>query len=171
MITYEIINDNNKDKYISNITYLMNKCFDEEENVSLIPLINSSQGEVYIFKDNNIIIGFAALIDSNKITHILYFGVDPIYQNRGYGTSILKTIINIKKDNNVIGDLEEYGCDIKENEVVLKRNVFYENVGFKKTNIIYDWHNIKYRVFSTKNIKESEFWKFWQSVGILDDIY
>jgi len=35
----------------------------------------------------------------------------------------------------------------------------------------YKWHKIQYKIFSTEEISEEEFWKFWEENKGLDKIY
>jgi len=164
---------NEKSKFLIEIEQLMKNQFPKNSQKSLLPLINSPNGEVLAFFKDNIFIAFCALINHKNITHILYLCIIPEYQNQGHGTKIIEFLKKNKK-HIIIADVEDSEeKEIKDIETKkrIKRENFYKKNKFINMPFNYKWHKIQYKIFSTEEISEEEFWKFWEENKGLDKIY
>ena len=125
------------------------------------------KGDVIAFYDNNKFIGFAALLSNDNISNILYFAIEPTLRGKGYGTQALKQICQYFNKNKIILDVEDaFECNNeREREKRLKRILFYTRVGFKLTNIRYNWNGEYYVIMmiNSDNLPEKDFWDFWKS--------
>ena len=177
MIKYEKldIHDLNKtSKYITEIDNWLHSCFDGNEIRSLQPLLESNLGEIYIFKNDSIDVGFIALIKIKQISHIIYFCVNPEYQNLGYGKEIIKLMYKIQKNNNIVVDLDDptqNNISEQEKNIRIRRIGFYKKLGFENMFINYEWSNTKYIIYASKPVTEQEFWDFWKNSEGLDKKY
>ena len=131
------------------------KTLEEFENaynngyVKFIQILNNSQ-----------LIGFMILnIKDNGYMILDYLAILPQYRNKGYGTEAVKRLIKLSsKNKGIIIECEKISKkrDYKENTLKIKREKFYEKLGFKKMNFDLLLWNILYTpyVFSNDYINE-----------------
>lgn len=95
---------------------------------------------IYIIRENEIIVGYAMLERKEREAHGLHYrkiinieaiAVDENYRGKGYGTTLIKYIIDIAKKEKYT-DL--YLTVNEENEDAIK---LYEKIGMKVRNIAY----------------------------------
>lgn len=152
---------------INKVLYLYQISFPENELMNFNVFFSSQiKGDVLSFYDNNIFVGFAALMNKDNISNILYFAIEPSLRGKGYGTQSLKQICEYFGNNKIILDVEDpFECNNeREREKRLKRIQFYIKAGFKLTNIKYKWSDEYYviMVINSVNLTEKEFWEFWK---------
>ena len=152
---------------INKVLYLYQISFPENELINFNVFFSSQiKGDVLSFYDNNIFVGFAALMSKDNTSNILYFAIEPSLRGKGYGTQSLKQICEYFGSNKIILDVEDpFECNNeREREKRLKRIQFYIKAGFKLTNIKYKWSDEYYviMVINSVNLTEKEFWEFWK---------
>lgn len=113
--------------------------------------------------NNNVLIGFMIIniVDGISFIQLDYFAIFSEYQNKGYGTKSLKLLKEFFCDYiGLFGEVETvgYGSTVKENENRIRRNKFYEKLGFIFLNYEFTLFNVIYTpcVFYFKNEKSEE---------------
>ena len=99
---------------------------------------------------DNINIGFIILEKiNNNPYYIDYFAIYEEYQNKGYGTSAIKYLIdNIIMDKGLIAEIEK----VKEDDLqTINRLNFYKNIGFKEVGSEYLLYNVCYEPIAYLN--------------------
>jgi len=78
-------------------------------------------------------IGWIYIIKLNgkNCIYIYYFAIDPQYRGKGYGTKVLKLILEKYKEYKIILALEDWKEDTEDQEQRIKRHNFYKKFGFK----------------------------------------
>ena len=151
-ITIEEFKNNIYDKYVS--------MFPKEERRDWKKIeITYDNGIEHFYKimldDNEI--GFIMLEKiNNKPYYIDYFAIYKEYQNKGYGSKIIKYLIdNIVLEDGLIGEIEE----VREDDIqTVRRLDFYEKLGFKRMDSLYYLYNVYYNplVYLKNDINKEE---------------
>ncbi len=131
-------------------------------------LVNDKQnvGDLLAFFDGNAFVGFASILTCLNISHVIYFAVAPDKRDEGYGSRIINTICDIKKNYKVIVDVEDPAEErAKNRDQRVKRLDFYEKNGFVPTEIKYRWQHGDYLILSRGgSVSHKEFDAFWQFI-------
>lgn len=124
------------------IIEIYKKSFPKNEKLPIFLLNIMSKRECVdflAFYDNDTVCGFTYLVNDKNMTFVLYLAVDDSIRSNGYGSKIIKWIINNKKDNIVL-NIEEVDRQYNNYEQRLRRQKFYFKNGFIDTG-----YNIKVR--------------------------
>ncbi|MBQ6802585.1 MAG: GNAT family N-acetyltransferase [Oscillospiraceae bacterium] len=158
-----------KSKDLKKIEKLYIEAFPENERFSFSKMIKNESGSYETFgfyKDENFC-GFAILLNSKDISHILYIATLPELRGSGLGTKALAALRRIKKDMRIIVDIERELLDCEENELRRRRKNFYLRNGYEETDIRYRWQEESYEILSSGGIVTKEdFGNFWKNLGI-----
>lgn len=98
----------------------------------------------YKITENELIIGFFMLekIGQNYPYYLDYFGIFKEYQNKGYGTKVIKKLLDeIIKSEDLYIEIEK---EDEENYITIKRAEFYKKLNFKKVESEYLLYNVLY---------------------------
>ena len=111
----------------------------------------------YNITNNNETIGFFMLEKLNDKPYYLdYFAILEKYQQKGFGTLAIKTLLDkIVKNEGLCGEIE------KEDEnysLTIKRANFYRNLGFQFINSEYSLYGVYYRpiIYTSKSINKNK---------------
>lgn len=121
--------------------------------------------ELFGFYEDTLFCGFAALLNWQDISHIVYFAVPPELRGQGVGSRVLQTIHNAKRGQRIIVDIEQecVGCDNPEQRI--RRRQFYLRNGYQPTEIAYHWHGDDYIILSHGGpLTHAEFIGFWDGL-------
>ena len=148
------IEDFEKDIYSEYI-----KLFPEDEQRSLSKLRNTfNKGVEKFYKIvlEKETIGFFLLekLGDEYPFYLDYFAIYEEYQNKGYGTEAIKTLLNkIIKDNGLFAEVEK---ECEDDPNTIRRFEFYKRLGFRKTGSEYLLYNVYYNpiVYGEKKSKE-----------------
>ena len=117
--------------------------------------------EIFEIIENDKFIGFITTnsIENNPAIQLEYLGILPKYQDKGYGTEALKSLINFYKNkfDFLFVEIEQlgYGSNNKENEIRKRRSKFYKNIGFIDTEINVDLYNVMYGIYIVQYNKKT----------------
>lgn len=160
----------NDKKELLEINDLYTSSFPENERKSLLFLLkeNQSIGEIYYFYEDSFV-GFACLLCSNDIYHIIYVSIIDALRDKGYGSRIVQTICKMKEGNRVIVDIEKEDINANNNQQRIKRKQFYLKNHFEETDVKYRWHYDNYEILSYGgNITHYEFNAFFDNIRNTD---
>lgn len=97
--------------------------------------INSTNSKYYVFKEKDIVIGFAGfkqILDSVEIMNIV---INRNFRNKGYGTIIFKELIKIIKNYN----FKKAFLEVNENNLPAIK--IYKQSGFNEISIRKNYYN------------------------------
>lgn len=172
MITLQKMNEQSKE--IKRISECYEKAFPENERKPLEPLLQdkSGCGEVFSFYDENEWIGFACMISSPKVAHIIYLVIDDTLRSKGYGSKVLQLLHETKPQHQFIVDVER--VDETANNAVqrIKRNQFYKRNHYQETEVKYNWFEENYEILVSKGtFSTQDFYDFWDFVYEANEVY
>lgn len=159
------INENSDE--LSQIKELYISAFPENERRSLMPLMQdkTGHGEVFAFYDGTVFCGFACLLTSKNISHIIYLAILESLRGKGYGSAVLAAIAGLKPDKKIIVDIEAANKHVENIEQRCKRKQFYLHNGFRETEVKYHWRYESYEILSIGgSIAQKDFGTFWEEV-------
>lgn len=156
-------------KDAAKIKKLYLEAFPENERFSFGMMLRNENGhyETFAFYNNGSFCGFAILLNSLDISHILYIATLPKLRGKGLGEKALAAIGRIKAKMRIIVDIEREVPGCAENEIRRRRKNFYLRNGYCETEVRYRWQNEFYEilVFGGELSKE-DFGNFWKALGI-----
>ena len=156
-------------KDIPKIKKLYIESFPENERFSFSMMIKNESGNYETFgfyKDGNFC-GFAILLNSLDISHIIYFATLPELRGKGLGAKALASMGRIKSGKRIIVDIEREVPDCPENEIRRRRKNFYLRNGYKETEVRYRWQDEAYEILVFGGeLSREDIGNFWKALGI-----
>lgn len=143
--------------------------FPENERFSFSMMLRNENGhyETFAFYYNDVFCGFAILLNSLDISHILYIATLPELRGKGLGSKALASIGRIKSGMRIIVDIEREMPDCEENEIRRRRKNFYLRNGYSETEVRYRWQDEYYEILvSGGKLSREDFGNFWKALGI-----
>lgn len=162
-----IVNITKESKEIDLIKHLYTASFPAHERRPLLPLLQdqTGHGEILAFYEQSQFCGFACLLTSGNISHIIYFAIEEALRHKGYGTAILHKISELKNNHRIIVDIETENIMLENNLQRIKRKQFYLRNGFIETEVNYHWRNESYEILSFGGtITTKDFHTFWETI-------
>ncbi|MBQ4547148.1 MAG: GNAT family N-acetyltransferase [Oscillospiraceae bacterium] len=156
-------------KETAKIEKLYIESFPENERFSFDMMLRNEKGhyETFAFYDNGNFCGFAILLNSLDISHIIYFATLPELRGKGLGTKALDAIGRIKSGMRIIVDIEREIPGCAENEIRRRRKNFYLRNGYSETEVRYCWQEEYYEILvSGGKLSREDFGNFWKALGI-----
>ena len=158
-----------KSKDLGKIKKLYEEAFPENERFSFSMMIKNESGsyETFGFYKDEVFCGFAIVLNSLDISHIIYFATLPEMRGKGLGAKALAAMGRIEAGRRIIVDIEREVPECEENEIRRRRKNFYLRNGYSETEVRYRWQDEAYEilVFGGKLSKE-DFGNFWKALGI-----
>ena len=158
-----------KSKDLGKIKKLYEEAFPENERFSFSMMIKNESGsyEIFGFYKDEVFCGFAIVLNSLDISHIIYFATVPEMRGKGLGAKALAAMGRIEYGRRIIVDIEREVPECEENEIRRRRKNFYLRNGYSETEVRYRWQDEAYEilVFGGKLSKE-DFGNFWKALGI-----
>ena len=154
---------------LGKINNLYIDAFPDNERFSFSRMIKNENGhyETFGFYKDEAFCGFAILLNSGDISHILYIATLPELRGNGLGAKALAALSRIKKGCRIIVDIERDLPDCEENELRRRRKNFYLRNGYEETEIRYRWQDESYEILSQGGyVTREDFGGFWKSLGI-----
>ena len=156
-------------KDLGKIEKLYIESFPENERFSFKMMINNEKGhyETFGFYKDGAFCGFAILLNSLDISHIIYFATLPEMRGKGLGAKALAAIGRIKKGRRIIVDIEKEVPGLEDNEIRRRRKNFYLRNGYSETEVSYRWQDEAYEILvSGGELSKEDFGNFWKALGI-----
>lgn len=137
----------------------------ERKDLKYLLMPNQSIGEILALMDDEEFIGFMCLLNVHHIAHIIYFSIEEIDRNEGYGSKFLELLHELKPNDLIIADLEVPTPTALNNSQRLIRREFYMRNGFKKSEVSYMWHNDSYEILCFNGMLTNAIWEdFWNTI-------
>lgn len=152
---------------IQEIKGLYARSFPENERIDFEKMINDTgeARDMLAFYDGGAFVGFACLLNSNGISHIIYLAIEEKLRSRGYGTQALITIHRFKAGHRIMVDIERQRNDCDNNEQRLRRKEFYLRNGYSETEIKYRWRDEDYEILVYGgDLPEQDYKMFWKGL-------
>ena len=160
-----------KNKNYKLVKSLYENVFPKDERYSFEILYLNSKRKIVDFisyYDNSKFIGFTYNIIYKSNVFLLYFGVEPSNQSKGYGTKILNQIKLKYKDKNIILNTEQVDKNASNYNQRLRRYNFYKRNGFVDTNCTFNDHDgtIYSVLYTSSNFKKEEYEKLLKKISL-----
>lgn len=86
--------------YLKEIERIYISSFPENERIEFEEIKNTRfiNSKLLAFFDNSVLLGFSYISILGSYVYIIYYAIDEKFRNQGYGTQILKMLINMFKD-------------------------------------------------------------------------
>lgn len=142
--------------------------FPKNERVNFELLLECSETyvasfEILVIYDGELFVGFVIILNSENISHLLFFAVDEKLRSKGYGSEILKAVHNSKLGQIFLADVEKPDAKSDNNEQREKRISFYYRNGYKMTDVEYSWKGENYMIMSRNgDISKEDYKAFWK---------
>ena len=156
-------------KDLGKIEKLYIESFPENERFSFGMMIKNEKGhyETFGFYKDGAFCGFAILLNSLDISHIIYFATLPEMRGKGLGAKALAAMGRIKKGRRIIVDIEKEILGLEDNEIRRRRKNFYLRNGYSETEVSYRWQDESYEILvSGGKLSREDFGDFWKALGI-----
>ena len=130
----------------------------EKLPIFILDMMSKRKGVDFLaFYDEDIFCGFTYLVSNKNMTFVFYLAVDDSMRSNGYGSKIIRWIINNKEDNIVL-NIEEVDEKYNNYEQRLSRQKFYLKNGFIDTKYdIKDKNNIYDVLYRGNNFIKEEY--------------
>lgn len=105
------------------------------------------------------------MLNTSNISHVIYFAIDEMLRNKGYGSKALELLHQSKCEKRIMVDIEVPDPYSENAEQRIKRKNFYLKAGYKETPVKYIWRNENYEILSFGGqITVDEYEKFWEEL-------
>ncbi len=134
--------------YKDDIKRIYINSFQKSERFPFWMLKNCAKEENVVFDvilDNDKVIGMEYLINYDNITYLMYFAIDEKQRNKGYGSKVLKHLI--EKYKIIILSIERPREELKNSK---NRKNFYLRNGFNETNKFIVDSGVEYEILCTQ---------------------
>ncbi|MBQ3090086.1 MAG: GNAT family N-acetyltransferase [Oscillospiraceae bacterium] len=143
------------------------RSFPEHERRPFAELLEGWGGKIELlaFYEQERFCGFAFLLTSLAITHIIYLAVEEPLRNQGVGSRMLEAVRAYRPGHRIIVDIERQTPVAVNNEQRRLRKEFYLRNGYAETRVRYRWNREEYEILSQGgDLSEAEFDAFWDSI-------
>lgn len=154
---------NNIDAYRKDINRLNIESFPSNERRDLTQLYEDEgeSSDIFVLTDEGEFIGFAIVLLTPSIAHLVYFAIEKDHQSKGYGSMVLQHLMDCY-DIPLIADVEAPLEEAEDLEQRLHRIHFYHRNGMLMTEIRYKWRGEDYVILSSEpTVEKVDFNKFW----------
>ena len=158
-----------KSKDLEKIKALYYDAFPKNERFSFSMMIKNEGGyyETFGFYKDGDFCGFAIILNSLDISHIIYFATLPELRGKGFGAKALAAMGRIESGRRIIVDIEREVPACEENEIRRRRKNFYLRNGFSETEVRYRWQDEAYEILVFGGeLSNEDFGNFWKALGI-----
>ena len=157
----EVKNVNSKLNEYKKILQIYKDSFPENEKMPMWILnlmAKRTSVDFLAFYDENIFCGFTYLIYHKNTTFVLYLAIDRNIRSKGYGSQILNWIIENKKENLIVLNIETVDNKYNNYEERFIRQKFYFKNGFVDTKYkMIDKDDIYDVLYKGSNFSKSEY--------------
>ena len=172
MLIFKNIKEDKKDIY--KIKELYESSFPEDEQVPFFHLENqayTSISDIYGVYDHEFI-GLLVNVYYEDILFLWYIAIEPKFQNKGYGSLILKQIQNSYPNHRIVLNIELVD---NNNPIQIKRKHFYIKNGFKECGFYTEEYGVFYEMlYYHQPITYQEYEKMMRNFSgdeVFDQIY
>ena len=98
-------------------------------------LERENRGDVLYFEEDGKFLGMATTVRNKDTLLIDYFAVSRKMRGRGYGSKMLRELVNLYTDKGVFLEIERISDGAPNNDERIRRKKFYENIGFSEMGV------------------------------------
>ena len=106
-------------------------------------LEREGRSDILAFFDNGKFIGLAITVRRDERVLIDYLAVHRKMRGKGFGSSILRELINKYTPNSIFLEIERITDDAPNREERVRRKKFYENLGFSSMNVFIELFGVE----------------------------
>ena len=128
-----ILNENFDDKRLEEIHELYEISFPEDEKMPFRMVLQKREAGVmrlFSVEEEGTFIGFCNITLCEDALTLNYFAIVPTWQNKGYGSKVIKELMAAYPQRSIVIDIEDDEIEAENIEQRRKRKSFYERLGF-----------------------------------------
>ena len=146
---------------LKQIRKLYNSSFPGDERIPFTHLMNTLGKDriMQAYYEYEALVGLTVVFLTDDVAYLSYICVEPALQDQGYGTEILKSVMDEYHDCRIVIDIEESYRDDPDKEDRLRRRAFYIRNGFETTEMYYVFYGVEYELLSWNGTIS---WEDWQ---------
>ena len=142
-------------QHLSKIKHLFEHAFPSEERPPFSWLVKLDKNQLFAVEDNHVFIGLISLVEYQDLVYLFFLAVKKCYRGHGYGSQILKDILNKYSDKRVFLLAEDPDVPSHNQKERNSRIKFYSHNGFEKTELKVTEYGVEY-IALTNNQKVSK---------------
>lgn len=148
------------------VNALYEQAFPANERIPLKYLLDTAHCREFLaFFDRDLFVGFLNALTDSRLTNILYLAVPDELRGQGYGSQILKQMLERHPKQKIIVDVEIVSPQKPNFAERLRRKRFYMQNGFAETSVRYAWRDEEYELLvSNGTVSQKEFSAFWERI-------
>ncbi len=148
------------------VNALYEQAFPANERIPLKYLLDTAHCREFLaFFDRDLFVGFLNALTDSRLTNILYLAVPDELRGQGYGSQILKQMLERHPKQKIIVDVEIVSPQKPNFAERLRRKRFYMQNGFTETSVRYAWRGEDYELLvSNGTVSQKEFSAFWERI-------
>ena len=154
----EYIPVNTDYRYLSKTKHLFEHAFPEEERPPFSWLMKMDRNQFFGVEDNDEFIGLFSIVEYQDLAYLFFLAVKKCYRGKGYGSQILKDILNRYADKRVFLLAEDPDIPCSNPEERNNRINFYSHNGLVKTDLKVTEYEVEYVALTNKtNVSKEDF--------------
>ncbi len=110
---------------------------------AIVKMHRKNKADVWCCRRENSFIGFVTVIIGEKSVLVDYFAVEEKYRGCGFGSEILRNILERYKGKGVFAEIESAYEECENQKERLKRKSFYLRNGMEQMNVMADVFGVK----------------------------
>ena len=145
----DYIHVDNTYRYYSNVKYLFEHAFPEEERPPFKFLIKLDKNQFFGIEDNGEFIGLISYVEYQNLLYIFFLAIKKKYRHKGYGSQVLQDMLNKYSGKRVFLLAEDPHVPNDNQEERDSRIRFYNHNGLKVTGVKIVEYEIPYIILSS----------------------
>ena len=149
---------NNNYRYLSKVKHLFEHAFPVEERPPFSWLFKLDKNQLFGVEDNDEFIGLISTIEYQDLVYLFFLAVKKCYRGKGYGSQILKDILNKYADKRVFLLAEDPNIPCSNREERNNRINFYLHNGLEKSELKVTEYGVEYiALTNNKEVSKDDF--------------
>lgn len=149
-----------ENKYYEQVKEIYEISFPKQERyLELKDMINKDNTELVCLVENDTVLGIMYLIKYKNMIFVLYLAINPNIRSKGYGSYMLKWLLENNSNKNIFLNIEEVVEISSDYETRKRRMNFYIKNGFYITDYVSKEDKENFNILSNKNLIDVEEYK------------
>ena len=126
----------------------------ERKPISVIKrLERENKGDILIFEEDGRFLGLATTVRDDGLVLIDYFAVHSKIRGQGYGSRMIKELVNRYTPTGVFLEIERITDSAPNREERIRRKNFYERLGFSPMDVFIELFGVEMELLGFNNTK------------------
>ena len=157
-------------RYLSKVKHLFEHAFPPEERPPFSWFIKMDKNKLFGIEENNVFIGLLSIVEYQDLVYVFFLAVKKCFRGQGYGSQILKDVLNRYNNNRVFLLAEDPDIVSNNKEERIQRINFYEHNDMFKTDLRIVEYEVEYVALTNNTrVTRNDFLNVMKH--LLDDFY